>query len=111
MRTTSTILFEKEANLLPFYETQVNRGRWNESPAARCGYSRNRTVTLVLAFGINEKGVPVANIRCPINPLPVKGWFEYASRSVLLEFLTGQGWRRSSVHQSTLRLCGKLYSA
>lgn len=31
-------------------------------------------------------------IKCPINPLPVKGWFETPSINVLKEFLSENGW-------------------
>jgi hypothetical protein len=53
--------------------------RWEERPAA----SRNRT---------RNPSILYCSIKCPVNPLPVKGEFQLASLEALRKFLKADGW-------------------
>lgn len=54
-------------------------------------YARERDVQLIAMFRF-EKGKCFCKIKCPINPLPVKGEFEVPSCNALAAFLETNGW-------------------
>ena len=54
-------------------------------------YAKERPVTLVVQVHY-ERNKTFCRIKCPINPLPVKGWFETPSINVLKKHLMSLGW-------------------
>ena len=89
----TTFVFEKCTNLLPFFNNKYENCP-NPPMELRRKFEKDQIVTLLLTLGINEQGKNVALIKCPINPLPVKGEFEYASFVTLVDFLNDNGWSR-----------------
>lgn len=54
-------------------------------------YSREREVELLVMFRW-EKGKCFCKIKCPINPMPVKGEFQAPSPHSVFDFLNDHGW-------------------
>ena len=92
MKYSQIITFVKQGNLLPYAET-VARGK-NMSEAERKYYERNRVLTLhaYLRFTPDRKVFCV--IKCPVNPIPVRGEFELPGIYVLERFLHDNGWHK-----------------
>lgn len=100
-------VFTKKGNLLPYFKTDKVLMRYNEHvPKAveiRDYYAEQREIRLVASFrweniqvstprGFIRKHVCYCRIKCPVNPLPVKGEFEVPSIDVLISFLSNNGW-------------------
>ena len=88
----------KQADLMPY---ALNKFEGGIKELASCPklvehYSMERKVTLMAMFrwenGAKGKLHCLCKIRCPINPLPVKGEFEAASMNAVLGFLQENGW-------------------
>ena len=64
-------------------------------------YSKERPVQLVVqaCFKGNKT---YCRIKCPINPLPVKGWFETPSVNVLKKHPESSGWSLLCHHDKAL---------
>lgn len=92
MNCKNVIVFEKKTSLLDFYE-HSGKAR---SECAKRFYGEERTVTLALTIARNDQGNKIAKINCPINPLPVKGWFEIPSTEAIFSFLAKEGWNHVS---------------
>ena len=54
-------------------------------------YAQEREIQLMLMFRY-ESNRCFCKIKCPVNPLPVRGEFEVPSVSVLVQFLKVNGW-------------------
>lgn len=100
MEYTSIITFVKSTNLNKFLLDNVEEcaRKYNldiRSAGAmehlRKHYSKEQTVYLVAQFKF-ENGKTFCCIKCPINPLPVRGWFETPSVRVLQNSLVSMGW-------------------
>lgn len=108
MRVCTVLVFEKRTNLLLYYDHKINSRQWNETIESRAEYSKERTVTLLLSFGVSKTGNLVAKINCPINPLPVMGEFEYPTSTVLIEYLEKAGWSHNKyIHPNMFRIVGR----
>lgn len=83
------ILFTKNDNLLEWLYSNVSHSTINDSQ--REYYARTREVQLILLVRY-EKGKIFAKIKCPINPLPVRGEFEIPSVKAITKFLVNNGW-------------------
>ena len=94
------IIYTKKGSLLEYF---VN------SPSVNCGnsqagydrmreyYAKERDIQLIAMFRFEPADGPYAartfcKIKCPVNPLPVKGEFEVPSMGVLAQFLKANGW-------------------
>ena len=93
------IIFAKHTNLLPWFDAQHGiYSHLSHSPVeydrARAMYARDRDVQLILLvrYELGRAGRPYCKIKCPINPLPVRGEFEAASLSYIIKFLQNDGW-------------------
>ena len=60
-------------------------------------YDKIRTVRLVVMERITDDKRIFCRIKCPINPLPVKGEFEIPNWGALKRFLESQGWEQHEV--------------
>lgn len=94
-RIDSLITFVKVTNLEKWY---MHNGR-KHSEAERMEYAKARSVYLVVQAHF-EAGHTYVSIKCPINPLPVKGWFETPSINVLKKSLEAFGWEHLITHAS-----------
>lgn len=81
--------FTKRDNLLSWYE---DRPDINHTPSIREYYAREREIQLTLLVR-HEEGKCICRIKCPINPLPIKGEFNATSAADVTRLLTSLGWR------------------
>lgn len=79
------IFFAKQDNLLEWYGSTSQHAKSIEE------YAETRRVQLILLVRY-EKGRIYAKIKCPINPLPVRGEFEIPSVAAITDFLINNGW-------------------
>lgn len=101
-------IFTKKANLLPYmtlkttYVLPANQlQRWKEY------YAKEREVQLICMFRweYTTKGTKCfCKIKCPINPLPIKGEFETPGTTTpVVDFLKANGWEFKQ------KLCPKMF--
>lgn len=90
---TSAFIFTKRTNLSAYCNNKVycKCGSDTGFEAMRKYYAKERDVQLIALFRY-EQGKCFCKIKCPINPLPIKGEFETLSAHVLSEFLIKEGW-------------------
>ena len=55
-------------------------------------YAQPREVQLVLLVRYEPTKHPICKIKCPINPLPIRGEFEVVSTGEIVDFLRRDGW-------------------
>lgn len=66
-------------------------------------YAREREIQLVLLVR-HEEGKCICRIKCPINPLPIKGEFQCISASEMTKLLTSMGWQyKEKIHSGMFR--------
>ena len=93
---TYTYIFSKKTNLLPYLESKhfpcVTQSEVD------C-YAKERDVKLILLVRYEHKRTArgivshcICKIKCPINPLPIKGEFEAVSVAQMCKLLRGLGW-------------------
>lgn len=110
MKVNKIMVFEKNANLLPYYQGMLAAGKIHNMGDAPDHFTKERRVTLILAFGFDKGGNPVASIKCPINPLPTRGEFQYISKSAVINSLLSAGWKSvDNIHYSIFNTCKKLF--
>lgn len=54
-------------------------------------YEKEREIQLILLVR-HEEGKCICRIKCPINPLPIKGEFQCVSTSEMTRLLASMGW-------------------
>lgn len=88
------IIFTKRDNLLKWFsanDTFYAQGT-DAYQRARAVYAKEREIQLILLVRFNEKGKPICRIKCPINPLPIKGEFEAPTVGAVSHTLETMGW-------------------
>lgn len=85
----TAIIYTKHTNLMPWYNGRCDAPR---NHTAREYYSKDRDVQLILLVR-HEDGKCICRIKCPINPLPIKGEFQCVSTSEMTKLLTSMGWK------------------
>ena len=85
--------FTKRDNLLPWYD---DRPDINHTPSIREYYAREREIQLMLLVR-HEEGKCICRIKCPINPLPIKGEFNATSAADVTRLLASLGWRYKDI--------------
>lgn len=99
------LIFTKKGNLLKYLQTEkVSRTFSNpNSEAVQRFYSAEKEIQLIACLRWESYTVSTRNgivkmpkcfcrIKCPVNPLPVKGEFELPSVDALYSFLKADGW-------------------
>lgn len=102
---TCAITFTKYTDLSQWFAmTNVDFGLTNSEQYDRLKkrYAQKRDVRLILLIRY-EKGKTFCKIKCPINPLPVRGEFEAVSVHEVVRFLDSQGW--TATETINLNLC------
>lgn len=80
----TALIFTKRDNLVKYF--------WGKSALSNQEYyTKEREVQLILLVRY-EKGKCICCIKCPINPLPIKGEFEAPSISAVSHTLQTMGW-------------------
>lgn len=91
---TYALVFTKTTSMRDYCTGKVTqRATSSESYKRMCDYyAKEREVQLIAMFRYDERGKCLCKIKCPINPLPVKGEFETPSTGVVSHFLSENGW-------------------
>ena len=98
-RYDRAIIFTKKGNLHEYlYTGKVCYGALSGKPSeqAKAYYEAEREIQLIALMRWETDGPGKSKcfcrIKCPINPLPVKGEFELPSMESLYKFLKANGW-------------------
>ena len=83
------IIFTKRDNLLKWFDVHKYKYAWGTNMEAL--YAKEREIQLILLVRF-ENGKCICRIKCPINPLPIKGEFQCVSTSEMSKLLTSMGW-------------------
>ena len=81
-------VYTKKGNLLPWYQSQDPR---SISMSTAEYYGKERDIELIAMFRW-DNGKCFCKIKCPVNPLPVKGEFETPAEGIVRSFLHANGW-------------------
>ena len=98
----TAIIYTKHTNLMPWlqsrYEMFGTHGTTEQALRIREMYSKDRDVQLILLVR-HEDGKCICRIKCPINPLPIKGEFQCVSTGEMSKLLKSMGWTyKEKVH-------------
>lgn len=92
MQYYKAFIFTKRTNLMPYFSANFNGGISGERyDNMKKQYEDERNVQLILLVRY-EGGKTICRIKCPINPMPVKGEFEVASMTAMFNFMRQNGW-------------------
>lgn len=99
------VIYTKRDNLSKWFD--VNDSFWAIGTDARqrmkAVYSTEREIQLILLVR-HENRKTICRIKCPINPLPIKGEFQCVSTSEMTKLLTSMGWQyKEKIHSATFR--------
>ena len=99
------IIFTKRGNMSEYFQTARVSGRYNKTlyDDAKARHDAEREIQLIACVryedypvstpkGIIQMSKVFCRIKCPVNPLPVKGEFELPSLESLYSFLKANGW-------------------
>lgn len=98
----TAIIYTKHTNLMPWLQSNYTKfgthGTTEQAPRIREMYSKDRDVQLILLVR-HEDGKCICRIKCPINPLPIKGEFQCVSTGEMSKLLKSMGWAyKEKVH-------------
>lgn len=91
---TCAITFTKHTDLSRWFAfTKKDIGEFNSERYIHLKnhYAQKRDVNLIL-LARYEKGKTFCKIKCPINPLPIRGEFEAVSLNEVVQYLGSHGW-------------------
>lgn len=96
----TAIIYTKHTNLMPWYNGRCDALR---NPTTREYYSKDREVQLILLVR-HEDGKCICRIKCPINPLLIKGEFQCVSTGEMSKLLKSMGWTyKEKVHSGMFK--------
>ncbi len=91
-------IFTKRDNLLKWFDVNgykyaqgANMEYSDKYKKMEALYAKEREIQLILLVRF-ENGKCICRIKCPINPLPIKGEFQCVSTSEMSRLLTSMGW-------------------
>lgn len=94
----TAFIFTKRDNLLKWFEVNgykyaqgANMEYSEKYQKMEAMYAKEREIQLILLVRF-ENGKCICRIKCPINPLPIKGEFQCVSTSEMSKLLTSMGW-------------------
>lgn len=91
----TAIIYTKHTNLMPWLQSNYPKfgthGTTEQAQRIREYYSKDRDVQLILLVR-HEDGKCICRIKCPINPLPIKGEFQCVSTGEMSKLLKSMGW-------------------
>lgn len=82
----TAIIYTKRDNLLNWYYGKADAPTGNQDY-----YAKEREIQLILLVR-HEEGKCICRIKCPINPLPIKGEFEAVNSAEVGRLLHELGW-------------------
>lgn len=96
---TWVCLFAKHTSLLQWFDVvhhcEIENNYHTRSVGfnqLRQSYAKPRDVQLILLVRYEGNRI-FCKVKCPINPLPVKGEFEAASLNAVISFLNNEEWK------------------
>ena len=93
IKYTHGAIFTKQTSLRDYAETnKVHEMYRGNITGMQDYYWREREVHLIALFR-RENGKLFCRIKCPVNPMPVKGEFEAPSEAAVHHFLVANGWK------------------
>lgn len=103
----TAIIYTKRTNLMPWLQSNYTKfsthGTTEQAQHIRAAYEKERDVQLILLVR-HEEGKCICRIKCPINPLPIKGEFQCVSTSEMTRLLTSMGWTyKEKVHSAMFK--------
>ena len=103
----TAIIYTKHTNLMPWLQSNYTKfgthGTTEQALRIREMYSKDRDVQLILLVR-HEDGKCICRIKCPINPLPIKGEFQCVSTGEMSKLLKSMGWTyKEKVHSGMFR--------
>ena len=98
------IIYSKRDNLLKWLNSRYPKFRdAQEASRIRTEYATEREIQLILLVR-HEEGKRICRIKCPINPLPIKGEFQCVSTSEMTKLLTSMGWKyKEKIHSAMFK--------
>lgn len=98
----TAIIYTKRDNLLKWlgsnYKMFGTHGNPEDAVRIRAEYATEREIQLILLVR-HENGKCICRIKCPINPLPIKGEFQCVSTSEMTKLLASMGWKyKEKIH-------------
>ena len=103
----TAIIYTKHTNLMPWLQSNYTKfcthGTTEQAQRIRDMYSKDREVQLILLVR-HEDGKCICRIKCPINPLPIKGEFQCVSTGEMSKLLKSMGWTyKEKVHSGMFK--------
>ena len=103
----TAIIYTKHTNLMPWLQSNYTKfcthGTTEQAQRIREMYSKDRDVQLILLVR-HEDGKCICRIKCPINPLPIKGEFQCVSTGEMSKLLKSMGWTyKEKVHSGMFK--------
>lgn len=103
----TAIIYTKHTNLMPWLQSNYTKFGTHSTTEQvlriREIYSKDRDVQLILLVR-HEEGKCICRIKCPINPLPIKGEFQCVSTSEMTKLLASMGWKyKEKVHSGMFK--------
>ena len=98
----TAIIYTKHTNLMPWLQSNYTKfcthSTTEQAHRIREMYSKDREIQLILLVR-HEDGKCICRIKCPINPLPIKGEFQCVSTGEMSKLLKSMGWTyKEKVH-------------
>ena len=100
----TAIIYTKRDNLSKWLNSRYSKFRdAQEAARIRAEYATEREIQLILLVR-HEEGKCICRIKCPINPLPIKGEFQCVSTSEMTKLLDSMGWKyKEKVHSAMFK--------
>lgn len=103
----TAIIYTKHTNLMPWLQSNYTKfgthDTTEQAQRIREMYSKDREVQLILLVR-HEDGKCICRIKCPINPLPIKGEFQCVSTGEMSKLLKSMGWTyKEKVHSGMFK--------
>ena len=100
----TAIIYTKRDNLSKWLNSRYSKFRdAQEAARIRAEYATEREIQLILLVR-HEEGKCICRIKCPINPLPIKGEFQCVSTSEMTRLLSSMGWTyKEKVHSAKFK--------
>lgn len=97
------IIFTKHTNLLQWFNHNYNSRSLSDDQVNHAVeyYSKMQDVELVL-LARHEDGHTYCKIKCPINPLPIRGEFDAISVASVTQFLQQDGWIKKQIVRANI---------
>ena len=90
----TAIIYTKHTNLMPWLQSNYTKfgahGTTEQAQSIRAAYEKDCDVQLILLVR-HEDDKCICRIKCPINPLPIKGEFQCVSTGEMSKLLKSKG--------------------